>query len=997
MRIHRLEVAAFGPFRERQVVDVDALADAGLFLLHGSTGAGKTSVLDAVCFALYGRVPGARAGVARLRSDYAEGMEAPEVVCEFSVGRRRFEVTRSPAWDRPKKRGNGTTLAQARVLLREQAEGEWVVRSTRIDEAAHLLDEVLGMGPDQFTKLVLLPQGEFAEFLRADNESRRVLLEKLFGTDRFAAVQAWLREQRARLRAEVDSVERATHTLLARADQAATAALQAGHPTWPADGEPAEPMDRLGLLEAAVEHTRIEAIAQQMDAYARRERAEMVHDQAQAMAQLAGEFEVLVSRQESLDQGLAAVEAGRERLRRAVQARALAPLVPTVREAQTRHGAAVAALAGAEAGLPAGLPPEAGVLAAEESRLRDLLARLAELDAEATERDRLEAAGTALAGAAGTAQAALLQTRSRAVQAAARTEEHTAAAAQAAGRAAGLEADRSVLRLAEQVSAAVLGRERLRPQLESIVAEHVSMGEWSNTTKANYLDLRERRLDAIASELAATLQDGTPCRVCGSTAHPALAPRRPGDVDAAQEEAARVAADEAAAAVSTLAAQRARIEAELAAATATAGGAQPAEAAAALAAAQDRVTEATRAAEEHVQHQEAAQAARAELAEALLRAEAAEAELARVRQARASSAARLEALRERLTGACEGQADLEAQRSRAAQSLRVVRRVLAAREQVRAAADHLEHVAAAATRAAAEGGFDSLEQAMAAAMPEEQVTALERATIDYQVEHESVYEQLADERFTALHAGSAAVLDLAGQRALADDVEHAQMRQQEAVRRVALCENAAAALSTIALTLARHLAESAPVLERSLAIEDLSRCADGTGGENTKRMSLSAFVLAARLEQVAAAATARLGQMSSGRYALVHSDEAERGRGRTGLSLEVVDAWTGSRRETSSLSGGESFYTSLALALGLADVVAAEAGGVRIDTLFIDEGFGSLDEETLDEVMDVLDSLRSGGRAVGVVSHLAELRQRIAVRLEVAKTPQGSTLRTHAS
>ncbi|MFZ0158010.1 MAG: SMC family ATPase, partial [Kineosporiaceae bacterium] len=320
MRIHRLEVAAFGPFRERQVVDVDALADAGLFLLHGSTGAGKTSVLDAVCFALYGKVPGARAGVTRLRSDYAEGVEVPEVVCEFSVGPRRFEVTRSPAWERPKKRGEGTTLAQARVLVRELVRAEWVVLSTRIDEAAHLLDDVLGMGPDQFTKLVLLPQGEFAAFLRADAESRRGLLEKLFGTDRFAAVQDWLRERRGALRGEVESTLRLTATLLAKADQAAAVALRTTHPELTSDDEPVDPAARLAELESAVEHTRTEALAHQMDALARRERAEMRHDQAQAMAQLAGEFELLVARQETLDQGLAEVEQNRARLRRAAQA-----------------------------------------------------------------------------------------------------------------------------------------------------------------------------------------------------------------------------------------------------------------------------------------------------------------------------------------------------------------------------------------------------------------------------------------------------------------------------------------------------------------------------------------------------------------------------------------------------------------------------------------------------------------------------------------------------
>ncbi|MCR8577924.1 SbcC/MukB-like Walker B domain-containing protein, partial [Streptomyces sp. Isolate_219] len=160
-----------------------------------------------------------------------------------------------------------------------------------------------------------------------------------------------------------------------------------------------------------------------------------------------------------------------------------------------------------------------------------------------------------------------------------------------------------------------------------------------------------------------------------------------------------------------------------------------------------------------------------------------------------------------------------------------------------------------------------------------------------------------------------------------------------------------------------------------------------------RRMRLESYVLAARLEQVAAAASARLHRMSAGRYTLVHSDERAGGARRSGLGLHVIDAWTGHERDTSSLSGGETFFASLALALGLADVVTDEAGGTRLDTLFIDEGFGSLDEQTLDEVLDVLDSLRERDRSVGIVSHVADLKARIPAQLEVVKDRSGSTVR----
>ncbi|MCD9594504.1 SbcC/MukB-like Walker B domain-containing protein, partial [Streptomyces sp. 8ZJF_21] len=198
------------------------------------------------------------------------------------------------------------------------------------------------------------------------------------------------------------------------------------------------------------------------------------------------------------------------------------------------------------------------------------------------------------------------------------------------------------------------------------------------------------------------------------------------------------------------------------------------------------------------------------------------------------------------------------------------------------------------------------------------------------------------------------------------------------------------ALSARAVADARRLA---PLRADHDRIARLAALAAGTSADNERRMRLEAYVLAARLEQVAAAASARLRHMSSGRYTLVHSDARSGGRGRSGLGLHVIDAWTGSERDTATLSGGETFSASLALALGLADVVTDEAGGVRLDTLFIDEGFGSLDEQTLDEVMDVLDALRERDRTVGIVSHVPDLRRRIPAQLEVVKGREGSAVR----
>ena len=622
----------------------------------------------------------------------------------------------------------------------------------------------------------------------------------------------------------------------------------------------------------------------------------------------------------------------------------------------------------------------------------------------ALEQESREAPGVAAAVAAARAQLAAADAE---VDAAGEAAEHARAQARAAvadltaarEAAAGEEAAAQAVeaargRLAATERAAVLEAEsaRLTERLEVLRRRR-------DDARELWLDVRERRLRGMASELAAALEDGRPCPVCGSAAHPAPA-TGPGGGDAAREaageaaaseaaeEAARAAAEAAAdelhATEAELAGLRARLEADRAAAAGLGlddARAHLGAAEAALAAVGTAMATAVRAARAQDRAERAVEAADARRDRAAAARHEAATEVARLEE-------RLDALRRRLDAGRGEYAAVADRLAHAGRRAAAAAGLLEARRELRRATEHLAEVTEAVRAAASDAGFPDLEAACAAALPEREVEALERACAAVEQEDRAAREALADETLLAAAAAppaDPAALETAWQLAQADD--------DAAAAALDRCDTADRALAAIEAELAAHVETTEPLLRRYRLEADLARCLDGTGGDNALRMSLSSYVLAARLEQVAAAASERLLVMSGGRYTLVHCDDAERGRGRSGLALRVVDSWTGRRRDTASLSGGESFYTSLALALGLADVVTAEAGGAAVETLFVDEGFGSLDDDTLTEVMDVLDGLRSGGRVVGLVSHVPDLRDRIPARLEVVRTRSGSTLR----
>ena len=999
MRPHRLRVTAFGAFAGTVEVGFDDLASAGLFLLHGETGAGKTTLLDAIGFALYGRVPGERGKTRRLRSDHAAAGTTTEVRLEATIGGRRMRITRKPEQERPKLRGAGTTTEQAKVLLEEFTGASWHAVSTRAGEADDEIKDLMGMSADQFFQVVLLPQGQFAQFLHADAGDRAKLLQRLFGTDRFRAVEEWLANRRRTTAREVEDTELGIRDLIARVGQAAAA--QAPEPsadppplaaaaTWAAQlAEAAAAGSAASAAQVAGLRAGLDmALDRQRDAERHQDRQRRRRDALRTRAELTAAGPGVADLRRELD---AAVRAAEVAPALAESERTAAALVQArAEEGQARRRAGADPKAPKDPAAAADLRQAAQEHLAKFGRLEGLRS----LDRQAADEDQAAAAAqAAVAGltaqieAAGAALSAQRQQRpalSRQRDAAREAGEKLPSAAAAADR---------YRRAADDANALVQAKADVVRQADAYVAAKLEHAELLDEAAR----LRMARIDGMRAELAATLVDSAPCPVCGSLEHPELC-------ELVGEQVTREA-EEAAAAVAAAASERAETTgarlgaadervATLSSRLADAGFAAVADPA--WLQAELRQLETT---SRELQAQAAEltdAAARLGDLQAMLDAldsgiAAGEKRLASTDEQRESQRHQAEAAeqrsarhRETLAAQLDGRESLDA-------ALTAVREAAGALGAAADAADATARAGAAAERAgdlaaqaAAEAGFADTGAVRQARREASVRIAADQAIREHEAKAKAVAELLAD---PDLDVATDPPADVAGAVAAADA---ARELYDDAVAACDRATHKAEQLAGLSPQLAACLRELEPIAQRAAQARALADLAAGAGA-NTLRMTLSSFVLAARLEEVAAAASQRLLKMTSGRYSLVHTD-ARRGAGRSGLGLLACDTWTGVDRDTSTLSGGETFLASLALALGLADVVTAEAGGTRIEALFVDEGFGSLDEDTLEEVMTVLDGLREGGRMVGIVSHVGELRQRIPAQIRVHKGHTGSHL-----
>ncbi|MEB3321864.1 MAG: SMC family ATPase [Synechococcaceae cyanobacterium] len=996
MRPHRLRIEAFGPYAEPAEIGFDVLAPDGVFLIHGSTGAGKTYLLDALCFALYGEVSGDR-GVKGLRSDHAPAGAVPRVELEFSAAGGRWRVERTPAHEAPRTRGTGTTQRAPKAALFRIRAGEEAPVATGLSEVHREIVRIVGLDGPRFRQVILLPQGRFAEVLRARPEERETLLKTLFDTTLYERAGFWLEERAKAAHAAVLEGERSLSGLREQAALAWSPWAEGEDPPGSAEPQGQEDLERMEERSGAVEQACAEGLRRAAEEL---ERGRALQAEAERLAERWDRRRLAREKLERLEQRGAAIEALRRQSATAERAERLRPSLQADRQAREqveglrgRIGRLLAAARRAReeaTSLPDALvaldllrPPDAEALA---RAVTALAVRREELEGLA----RLEADARAARGVAGAArrEAKVLEERVAKGQALlvrrqadlGSCEERLARVRSARDRLDGLV--RAEREAAERL-ALVEALEGARRAAEAARAASTAAEGERNGARARLLTLRERLIAGMAARLASGLASGDPCPVCGSRQHPRPAVPSDDGVDDGAMAAAEAALEVATRQATTAAEAAARAQTAL----------------------EERLARAGEAAGDPAASRNQAAAALHALGEArdlAARVEPLEQERSRIEADLQRFAAGIEELQQR-RGREEGRA-ADAERRAAELEARVSAGVGGDGSPERA----LEGFAPLAEAIAELGrAVEDLERAGARAREAARRLAEDLAGSDFgdaaaaaaalcgAQEREEWQQTLRahDEELLRQRGLLAApeLQELPGERpdtaAAAARAAAADAGRTAALERHTRARGAREAIARLA---GLHRSGQEALEEKRRAAERLHGVADRCLGRTAPFISLQPWVLSAYLEEICGYANQRLELMTSGRYRLLLTDAAGRRGSRAGLGLRVLDAYTGEEREVASLSGGETFQASLALALGVADTVQAHAGGVALETLFIDEGFGTLDPDNLQLAMDELDRLREGGRMIGIISHVGALRERIRSGISVIASERGS-------
>lgn len=1081
MILHSLEFEAFMAYPKRQEINFDTLNNAGVFLLNGPTGAGKTTILDAICYALYSETSSDRES-AKLHSTYAaHSGTKPRVLLDVTLHGKRLRIDRTPAYNKPITRGarKGQMREEsAKATLAELAPGAdpadekaWTPISSSVAEVNRTIAERTHLTKEQFLKVVLLPQGQFAQFLKSKPKERKELLKKMFPVEHYEQLFAALTEEAKTAQQEVAQDENTQRGYLERARVemlALQALLDAVDPdaeepaeetseNLTAESVTAETLDAwvAGGVERARETSAREKQEQQRLTDEADRNTRLLAERAQLQADWR-EYEQLCERRTRLTERADEHKAQREEL---AQARAAAPLhaqyVQVHAESQAlaarqqEQAACASALDETGRALLAALRdedispevtfPEETTFAAlpdldpaeQENQLEALLDTLRALQKKDAQLTEEEAAAATLLNKANSleqdkarAEKTLSDLTAQAEQLAEELagystadEERTLAAHLVTEAQQKHDAAQQMQQKLDAASAAVAAAEKQSKR--TATAEQKAQEKWQASAQQalaateEFKNLQVLRLAQASSLLARELKDGEPCAVCGSVEHPAPAQIAEGEqlVERADLDAAKEREDKAHKQARTH--ERAKDRATKA----------HQEASEALAAARTQYETLVAQGECDVEQTAAQlQQAQTRLAQAQSRVTARDGVLVKVERVRVEQQKAQEALRTIEGAAVEAQTrhrDAAARCEAAAAELAPARAAVGFAQRVeavegyRAAHQRLSRAvlllgqarerhalaAAQAERLLAESSFESAELVQAAVRTPERVDALEQTVAAYEVEHARLLEGFGREAIVAVAAraaaGEQAPDDLQGVR---EQVEQLRAAAHRLTLREGERESVLRSLQALRGEYAAFRAQTAQRYDRAQMLANLAAAARGdTLGGYEHQVDLVSYVLGAEFERILQSASLHLDRMSEGRYGMVFSDHRAKGsRSGGGLNLEITDTWTGEPREASSLSGGESFLASLSLALGLAEVVQANNGGIELDTLFIDEGFGTLDAETLDMVMGTIESLRDSGRTIGLISHVEEMKNRIPAQIVVEKGQNGSSVRVNS-
>lgn len=1039
MRILRLTMDAVGPFPGHEVIDFEAFSDADRFLLSGPTGAGKSTIIDAIVFALYGKVSGGRdSSDSRIRSRYASEQAKTEVELIFSTSSGNYKVRRQPAYERVKKNGKGVTKQNAKAWLFKLDEQlrELSEPLTKTSDVGTEITRIVGLSREQFTQTVVLPQGKFAQFLRSTSKDRQDLLQELFGTAIFEDLQLDLVERARKVKKNQEALDATLRanlgvlaSLLDDSPQLSQAQSLVYEPVPEVDCE-FEPLETAWLsrfkpLAPWLEHNQRCA---DLEVSAFRGQEDKLRSQFASQRDLAARQERYLALTKEHEQLVAQGPVHSQRLSQVQALQALSDLKPwheQLKQAQAQQAVAQRQLSQALAleQLESDERVQAVLQPLDYRGAQALSVQLTAQVAALNPQVELEAG---LAGrrrdlqtktqAHESASAKLAQARERQNQLPLQIASKQELLEQLNEQAATLPASQLAQEQADQRLKLANAHEQLvKDQQQALKLQQLVALELKQASQ-KHKHMLEQWLSQSALNLAQNLVDGAPCPVCGATEHPAPATQGGENITQEQLDQALEEVNEVQGELSQASERATKLAAQLEAQPCQLSPAQAREqlqeAKAALAAAQ--------------QASEQASGCKAQIAKLNAQLEALRADNQAAQARLAGDAKEIQLLGEKIDAdaaslSCEGFESVAAK-------VKYLSQLAAGLEQLTNAAQELDQCKKRAQQAAdsfaaqwaqASASFADHSAKPAAPAPtdpaETEPTQAEPTQDTGATNAQDGYAQACQDfaglDLAALKATSAsyekslsinqaALAELEGIELTPPPLEQTQGQLEQAQAKTQACQTYASTWQAFAGQVNAQLAKLNELLARRSKASDkdaqLLALASAANGDNQARLTLSAWVLQAHFRQVLVFANERLGVIGAGRYELINVDSEEDTRQqKQGLGLAVVDHLSGTTRSPRTLSGGESFYVSLALALALADVVATQNGGIEMNTLFIDEGFGSLDEGTLAEVMDVLGALHSGGRVVGIVSHVSELKHAIPAAVEVRPLlGGGSTLRT---